>query len=163
MPETPGNSPLMSTTRLFWPREPPTSSWASHPPRTSHPTDFCSPGCPDDTRSALLLDTLGLATLTFLGLRALVSTASCCFDRSLQLWLPDLLGLSCVLHLDAWRTDASLPFSQPQSCMTYLCSRVLPREPLTSAASAAARTTTGPRRLVSLAETTGYNRWVKTV
>ncbi|KAJ3454163.1 hypothetical protein MRS44_018057 [Fusarium solani] len=79
-------------------------------PRTSRPTDFCSSVCPDDTRGTLMLDALGLVALAFPRLRALVSAASCCFDRSLQLRLPDLLGPSCALHLDAWGTDAPLPF-----------------------------------------------------
>jgi hypothetical protein len=67
-----------------------------------------------------------------------------------------LSGPSVAPNFDARVSNGSLPFPQPKRCMTDLCSRVLPREPLSFAASAAARNTTGLRRYVSLAETTRH-------
>ncbi|KAI8404266.1 hypothetical protein FOFC_15761, partial [Fusarium oxysporum] len=62
-----------------------------------------------------------------------------CLDRPLQLLLPEqhrqplaarLSGLLVPPYLDARALHGSLPFLQLGSCMTDLCSRVLPREPL---------------------------------
>ncbi|KAI8394979.1 hypothetical protein FOFC_02257, partial [Fusarium oxysporum] len=61
-----------------------------------------------------------------------------CLDRPLQLLLPEqhkqppaarLSGPPGALDLDARTPHGSLPFLQLGSCLTDLCSRVLPREP----------------------------------
>jgi hypothetical protein len=97
-------------------------------PRT---TDLCSLGCPDDIRSILLLDIEGHRTLT------LTSACSLTLPRPLRLLLLEqhqqpsaarLSGPSVAPDLDARAPSGSLPFLQLGSCLTDLCSRILPRD-----------------------------------
>jgi hypothetical protein len=79
-----------------------------------------------------------------------------CPNNTSSRQLLDFLGLLVPPYLDARAPNGSLPFPQPESCLTDLRSRVLPRGFLSFAASAAARNTTGHRRFVSLDETTRH-------
>ncbi|KAI8416778.1 hypothetical protein FOFC_03091, partial [Fusarium oxysporum] len=61
------------------------------------------------------------------------STDHCSFgcpNNTSSRWLLDFLGPLVPPYLDARAPNGSLPFLQLGSCMTDLCSRVLPREPL---------------------------------
>jgi hypothetical protein len=100
-------------------------------PRT---TDLCSLGCPDDIRSILLLDIEGHRTLT------LTSTCSLTLPRPTTAAFaarttPAAVSCSTIWalwcpNLDARALHGSLPSLQLGSCLTDLCSRVLPRDPL---------------------------------